>query len=378
MKQDDAPHSTENFSENLHHSLTTGSSQDEGFTAAADRSDDIQRNTEQSKYHADHASLWVWDDSDVVEVSINALYLADSPRASGLDSEHVEMLAQSGVANLPPVVVHKPTMQVIDGMHRLRAAQLRGVQTIRAFFFDGDLEDAFILAVRANTAHGLPLSLAERKAAVERILSTHAHLSDRSIAEVAGLDHKTVGSIRRRSNGEVPQPNARVSRVGRVRPIDASAGRERAIEILRQNPAATIRQVSEAAGVAPSTVHRLRKDLAANRNPSVEHRFGESSRRPCKPSDGPSNSIEQQISGLDSGKLRLVLMRLKQDPSLRFNEKGRAILRMLDLNAADFRTQQLLVDAVPAHLAEIVALLAIEYSRRWEEFALQIKSRASA
>lgn len=46
-------------------------------------------------------------------------------RADGVNADHVAMLAEVP-ETLPPIVVHRRTMQVVDGAHRLRAAQLRG------------------------------------------------------------------------------------------------------------------------------------------------------------------------------------------------------------------------------------------------------------
>jgi hypothetical protein len=59
-------------------------------------------------------------------------------------------------------------MRVLDGMHRVRAAILRGDAVIAAVFFDGDADAGFVEAVRANISHGLPLTVADRKAAVAR------------------------------------------------------------------------------------------------------------------------------------------------------------------------------------------------------------------
>ena len=53
-------------------------------------------------------------------------------------------------------------MQIIDGMHRLHAAVMRGQDKIPAWFLDCDEKDIFVIAVQANTAPGLPLSLTER------------------------------------------------------------------------------------------------------------------------------------------------------------------------------------------------------------------------
>jgi hypothetical protein len=38
-------------------------------------------------------------------------------------------------------------MCVMDGVHRVRAARLRGERSIEAVFFDGDAEAAFVQAV---------------------------------------------------------------------------------------------------------------------------------------------------------------------------------------------------------------------------------------
>ena len=58
-------------------------------------------------------------------VDIAALRPADSPRLAGCSEEFVRSLASSG-AHLSPIVVHRATMRVVDGSHRLKAAVLRG------------------------------------------------------------------------------------------------------------------------------------------------------------------------------------------------------------------------------------------------------------
>jgi ParB-like chromosome segregation protein Spo0J len=51
-------------------------------------------------------------------------------------------------------------MRVIDGIHRVEAAKLRGAKEIEARLFDGDESASYVLAVQANVTHGLPLSRA--------------------------------------------------------------------------------------------------------------------------------------------------------------------------------------------------------------------------
>lgn len=73
-------------------------------------------------------------------------------------------------------------MRVIDGMHRLCAAKLRGKETIDVRHFHGNDEEAFMFAVKVNVTHGFPLTSADRAAAVRRILMSYPSWSDRAFA----------------------------------------------------------------------------------------------------------------------------------------------------------------------------------------------------
>ncbi|MEU8378582.1 ParB/RepB/Spo0J family partition protein, partial [Streptosporangium sp. NPDC048865] len=99
--------------------------------------------------------------SEVETVPVRSLLSADTPRSMGEDLRHIRLLSSLETV-LPPVIVHRSTMRVVDGMHRLRVAMLREDREIRVRFFDGDERDAFVIAVRENIAHGLPLSAADR------------------------------------------------------------------------------------------------------------------------------------------------------------------------------------------------------------------------
>ena len=85
----------------------------------------------------------------IERVSIGSLVQSGSLRLAGGNKEHAHILAESDMA-LPPIIVHRSTRHVIDGMHRLAAAELRGETEISVVFYDGSEEDAFILAVQAN------------------------------------------------------------------------------------------------------------------------------------------------------------------------------------------------------------------------------------
>jgi hypothetical protein len=187
-----------------------------------------------------------------------AVRLADlvgsySPRVTRVDEDHVLALAEV-LDRLPPVVVDKRTMKVIDGVHRVEASKRMGRTDIRAVLFSGSETDALVVAVQANIRHGKPLSRSERQAAAGTLLRRCPDRSDRWIANVCGLSHSTVARIRQAANAL--GPGVRTGRDGRRRPVDPASGRAAIAKALAEEPASSFRRVAEAAGVAPSTVHR--------------------------------------------------------------------------------------------------------------------------
>ena len=64
-------------------------------------------------------------DGPVTTVPVSALRAGQSPRQAGENLEHVRALADT-TDELPPIIVRRADMRVVDGMHRLRAARLRG------------------------------------------------------------------------------------------------------------------------------------------------------------------------------------------------------------------------------------------------------------
>ncbi|TDV48700.1 ParB/RepB/Spo0J family partition protein [Actinophytocola oryzae] len=271
---------------------------------------------------------------------------------------HVRTLAESDIP-LPPIVVHRPTMCVIDGRHRLRAAHLRGEERVSVTFFDGDERDAFVLSVLANTHRGLPLSDADRRAAVRRIVLTHAHWSDGAIAAVTGLSSKTIAGIRACATTELPELHSRIGRDGRTRPLSTAAGREAARLYLEDNPDASLREVARVAGIAPGTVRDVRARLRRGDDPiPPKVRAGEQ-----RGTRSPAVAAEMADVEVTSS-LRV----LRSDPVLRFSEHGRWLLRALGegMSNADWEEA---AAAVPGHLAGLVVGLARENSRRWAEFA---------
>jgi ParB-like chromosome segregation protein Spo0J len=320
-------------------------------------------------------------DGGIVTVSIASLLPGDSPRLEGEDKAHIARLAAID-GQLPPLLVDQGSMRVIDGMHRLLAASLKGQETIEVRFFNGSRADAFLRAVEANVTHGLPLSQADRRAAAERIVASHPQLSDRAIAELAGLGAKTIGRIRKRSAVVAPQLNARVGRDGKTRPLNSREGRELAAELLTENPHMSLREVARQAGISPATVWDVRRRLEHSEEPAPTRSHPASRTQPTKSSNNKAQGRQSvgsvglpnaQAAGQSSA---LVPRTLFHDPSLRYNEQGRRLLRWLQHNPGDPQERSDVVAAIPAHCAALVVQLARHNSQAWLEFAQKLDDRA--
>ncbi|MFJ8940377.1 streptomycin biosynthesis protein [Streptomyces sp. NPDC102365] len=338
-------------------------------------------------------------------MEIDALRPTGSPRLAGERQEHIELLAAVPTP-LPPIIVHRPTMRVIDGFHRVRAARLRGDTTIAARFFDGDESDAFVLAVQLNVTHGLPLALPDRQSAAERIMASRPHWSDRRVASVAGIAPGTVGEIRRRLGPGAADPEARrLGQDGRMRPLDGTAGRLRAGELLARQPNLSLRQVARAAGISPETVRDVRNRLRNGEDllPRSRRRDSDSDsdtepRHAAAPEAGISEGTRPAPvpaprgepaagrrahplgrSRADVAPDRVVLVkRLAADPALRFSETGRCLLRLLAIHTVREEEWEAIIGNVPPHCSGVVADLAVQLADKWADFATRVRSDVTA
>lgn len=282
---------------------------------------------------------------EVVKVHIGQLRIAESPRLNGVDPDHARALAEVD-DTLPPIIVHHPTMRVIDGMHRLEAARMNERLEIDVRFFHGDWADAFRLAVRANAAHGLPLTRNDRKAAAARILQDQPQLSDRSVAHTTGLAAKTVARIRRQSGGEADR---RIGRDGRARPLSTADGRRIALLAISARPEASLRQIAQEAGISVGTVRAVRACIDAGEDPVLIYR------RSLGPASSNGNGGSAAHGDPNLVDVDAVIAGLRRDPSLRYTERGRVLLRCLGGHVMMVMQLQNAIDGVPPHCAALVA-----------------------
>ena len=306
---------------------------------------------------------------EVTRVPIENIRMAGSPRSKGVEENHIRMLAEIA-DSLPPIIVHYETMTVIDGMHRVGAARLNGSEKIDVRFFRGSEKDAFQVAVQMNVKHGLPLSRNDRHAAAARILRSHPQQSDRSIAATTGLSPKTVAGIRRQTTGdEIPQ--IRVGRDGRTRPLNTAEGRRIASELIRTKPAAPLRQVAQQAGVSVGTVRNVRDRLLAGVDPVPSRQTNDQATQPPAPRRLVPAGERHGRQRLGSD-VQAILDGLRRDPSLRYTEAGRSMLRWLSSGIPHMESLPTVVNDVPPHCGILIAQIARECANTWSSLAEQM------
>jgi ParB-like chromosome segregation protein Spo0J len=322
------------------------------------------------------SGTWL-ESQPVVMVRIDSLVFAETPRRNGADRDHIRLLADAG-NQLPPIIVHRPTMRVIDGVHRVRAALLNDLTEIPGRLLDCDESTAFVLAVQANVTHGLPLSRADRAAAAARIVREHPEWSDRVVAEVSGLSDKTVSKIRDRSTADVPRTNARLGRDGRLRPLDSGLRRQEAAAMINERPDAALREVAQATGLSLATVLDVRQRIRRGEDP-VPQRY-----RPTQQPDIPTTPELRPAGAHRAPRSRrhetptdqdTLLAQMRRDPSLRFSETGRRSLRWLHDHVVDADGLDNLSRGLPDHWAPVMAEVARRCASAWSRLAEQLERR---
>ena len=147
-------------------------------------------------------------------------------------NEYAEAMLNGDV--FPPVIVYFDDTDywLGEGFHRTGAVRKIERESITADVRKGTARDAILHGVGANATHGLRRTHADKRRAVERLLTDPewAQWSDNKISKVANVDHKTVSKIRRELAGEIPtgksvgisqlsKPNGSVGRVSLVESV---------------------------------------------------------------------------------------------------------------------------------------------------------------
>ena len=136
-----------------------------------------------------------------------------------LDDFTVERYADSW-DRLPPITVYEidERLVIADGFHRHAAAVMLGKSAINAEIIVGTFAEALDFVSSVNLFHGLPLSRAERRRAVEIKLKLHHDWSDRRMAEELAVSRELVAKIRRQliESRQIPNLPGRVGADGKL------------------------------------------------------------------------------------------------------------------------------------------------------------------
>jgi ParB-like chromosome segregation protein Spo0J len=322
-----------------------------------------------------------------ISVPIGSLVHGFHLRHEGTDIAHVRLLADAaGSVELPSILVQKRGSRIIDGMHRIEVAKLRGEWHIAARIVDCTDDEALVLAIKSNTLHGLPLTRADRISSAKRILGAHADWSDRAVAGITGLSAKAIASLRNCSIGDTQFDGKRLGRDGKRRPIMPAEGRRRAAEYINAYPEASLREVARETDVSLGTAHDVRERIRRG----ADHAAG-APVRPLEPVAGtpapaattvsPSPvRVIQGAGGRHAHRLAwpMISGKLAADPALRYTDGGRAFLRWMAMHSMQADEWREFIDAIPQHWLEDVSRTAAAMSEEWRQFAERLGSKREA
>lgn len=118
-------------------------------------------------------------------------------------------LLAEDVEAVPPVILVGRGIDclIADGWHRILAAVALDRSDILAIVLPGlpgmtSEQTARLIGARMTATASQPLTKAERKALAIALAEDHPDWSDRQVARECGLDHKTVGRLRRGTSSE--------------------------------------------------------------------------------------------------------------------------------------------------------------------------------
>jgi ParB-like chromosome segregation protein Spo0J len=298
---------------------------------------------------------------------IAALEVGPSRRERGVDPAHVAALAEVA-ESWPPILVNRSGRVVVDGQHRVAAAKQLGLREVHVIWFDGSDIESHLEFVRRNVSHGLPLTLAERRAAARRFVSSCPEFSDRGIAEVCGLSPRTVrrlreeaGAVAERTNGS-RRGQRRVGRDGRVRPIDPKATRAGIAEELARQPDASLRKIASAVGASPETVRSVRNEL----------RGTDASTRAGGLADDPAATALSLLSRSPGSRVGLVC---RDDRAFTDREDGAQFVEWFGATSVEQCQLWRYVESVPLSRVYEIADEARRRAEFWTDFAGAVEGR---
>ena len=149
--------------------------------------------------------------------------------------EYAEIMIGQSNRTLPPIIVYEDTANMLwlaDGFHRVSAALKNGQTEIAAEVSLGTRLDALMHSLGANQMHGVRRTNADKRRSIEVALGeeTLRERSSREIAELCGVGHQLVDTVRREQKEAAPVQvddsstskvlAKRVGRDGKMHPVN--------------------------------------------------------------------------------------------------------------------------------------------------------------
>ena len=127
-------------------------------------------------------------------------------------------------------------------------------------------------------------------------------------------------------------------------------------ELLAEKPTASIRAIAKEAGVSPSTVHEVRQRLRTGQDVALKRQKVQRSLATPQPADVcPLRGSSGDSGSVGSVDIATILASLKGDPSLRFSDAGRSVLRWLERYRVGMTMSIKIAEMIPDHCATSVA-----------------------
>lgn len=144
-----------------------------------------------------------------------------------------------------------------------------------------------------------------------------------------------------------------------------------ACELIKAQPQASLRQIAKQAGISPATVADVRDRMRRGVDPVPPKQRGVA---PAEASPRRTvTAVRRNGRPKSLPELMSISKSLQRDPSLRLNEGGRVVLRMLDACAAVERERQRILAHVPAHCKGPMSELVHGYAEMWKSFAEELQ-----
>lgn len=146
---------------------------------------------------ADERSEFIGEDDGRCYIPAEAVWEMPGVAPRDADQETVDRYA-AVFSDLPPILVRRSDFCLIDGKHRLYAAEVAASDIILARFLDCDDDALPAQAFAANLQHGRPYSLGERVKGMRALTEQEPwrSMSTTSLANLLGVHRQTVAKHR--------------------------------------------------------------------------------------------------------------------------------------------------------------------------------------